>query len=188
MFKFLKKLDKLGFGYVDTIVGVAILGIIAIGAIKVVEVKYSKKNKLKTSNDIYSYISKVRRVLSNKTSCRKTFAKKNLVRKRHSIKIIKNGKGNAVNLIGDKIMAKYILQKIETKNHNLDYDDNGIFTAKFTFSNLSKNLDNDDPKVITTHISLFGNVDAKGHILSCYVDDDGFIVKALKSACRKLEN
>ena len=137
-----------------------------------------------TSTDIYRYISKVRKTLSNQIACRKTFQRKNIVRYQHDFKYIKNKNGTVLYEKGDQIIAKYKLIELKSKNISLDYDSSGNFVLNFKFEKLGQDH---KKKYITTQLTLEGTVDSKGQVLSCYVDDDGFFVKSLKAACRKLE-
>ncbi|OFZ35724.1 MAG: hypothetical protein A2385_13485 [Bdellovibrionales bacterium RIFOXYB1_FULL_39_21] len=170
----------------DAVVGVSILGIVAIVAIKIVEVRYDKKSSVKISNEIYAYVSKVKKNITQQTACRKTFEGRNLVRQSHKITSILNAGGTRVYGIGDDVMGRYTVVNMTTTNGNLDYDSNGIFSIKVSFKEQS--AQGDGNKLINTSINIYGNVDGKGHIMYCYADDDGFIIRSLKNACRKLDN
>ncbi len=175
-----------GLGYIDAVVGISILGVIAIVAIKIVEVRYDKKTNVKMSNEIYAYVSKVKKNLANRVACRKTFENRNLVRQSHKITSILNTSGTRVYGIGDDVMEKYSVANLVTSNGNLDYDATGVFSIKLMFK--EQGVEKNDDELIVTTLNIYGSVNGKGHVLYCYSDDDGFILRSLKNACRKLEN
>ncbi len=176
-----------GFGYFDVLAGVSLLAIIALGTIKVVEVKYNQNIEKVSSYEVQRLIEKIKNILENKTACRKTFKGKNLVRFDQKIREIRDNIGDIVLSLNKKRpLVNYNLKKMESENISLDYDEAGIFYLNFLFTRVKvKGEVKNRYKNINTKIQLHGNVDSKGRILSCYSNEGGFFIKSIQAFCRK---
>ena len=93
-------LGKKGVGIVDTVAAVTLLGLLALGSIKFLDIRYSKKDD--ENNSISQKISvKILSILNDGKACKKTFEGKNIVRTAQTFSSIKNQVGKEIYKLND---------------------------------------------------------------------------------------
>ncbi len=152
---------KKGIGVTDVVITVGLLGLMAIAAIKIVEVKFNASRNV-VSKNVSDTLNLIEKVISNEQSCIETLAGKNIISKSRTFTTIRNETGSKIFASQDKISNEYIIDKLETANIDLKKGQEGVFLFKVIFRNTL-----DRSRNISARYLMIGKVNNSGILKSC---------------------